>query len=72
MAAICLFFGQNNSCHVNFWIGTVYIVAVVRLADSPPPSPLSGMHLGKLRVAIKKYLAKELKEVDKLVKGVMG
>lgn len=29
------------------------------LADNPPPSPLSGPYLGKMRVSIKKYLAKE-------------
>ena len=37
------------------------------LRDTPPPVLLSGMHLGKLRLAIKRHLAKELKEADKLV-----
>ena len=42
------------------------------LADTPPPSPLSGMHLGKLRLAIKRYLGKELKEMDVVVQKLIG
>lgn len=42
------------------------------LADNPPPKPLSTIHLGKLRVAIKKYLSKELKQVDELVKKIIA
>lgn len=41
------------------------------LRDNPPPSPLSGMHLGKLRLAIKRHLAKELREVDSIVKKLI-
>ena len=42
------------------------------LRNTPPPAPLSGMHLGKLRLAIKRHLAKELKEVDQLVKKLIA
>lgn len=44
----------------------------VYLRDNPPPSPLGGMQLGKLRVNIKKYLAKELKDIDTIVKKLIG
>ncbi len=42
------------------------------LADNPPPSPMSGIHLGKLRLAIKQHLGTELKEVDVFVKKLIG
>jgi hypothetical protein len=42
------------------------------LADHPPPAPLGSMQLGKLRVAIKKHLVKELQEVDQVVKRLIG
>jgi len=40
--------------------------------DNPPQQELSAMHLGRLRVAIKKYLVKEMKEIDGLVKKIIG
>ena len=39
---------------------------------NPPQQELSAIHLGRLRVAIKKHLAEEMKEIDKLVKKVVG
>jgi len=41
------------------------------LNDNPPQQELSAMHLGRLRVNIKKYLAKEMIEIDKIVKKVI-
>ena len=41
------------------------------LQDNPPQHELSAMHLGRLRVDIKKHLAKEMGEIDKLVKKVL-
>ena len=41
------------------------------LKDNPPQHELSAMHLGRLRMAIKKHLAKEMGEIDKLVKKVL-
>lgn len=41
------------------------------LRDFPPPSPLGGMQLGKLRLSIKRYLAKELKAIDVLVRKLI-
>lgn len=38
------------------------------LQDNPPQQELSPLHLGRLRVAIKNHLSKEMKEIDRLVK----
>ncbi len=40
--------------------------------DNPPQQVLSAMHLGRLRVAIKKHLHKEMVEIDVLVGKVVG
>jgi hypothetical protein len=42
------------------------------LKAHPPQQELSALHLGRLRVAIKKHLAAEMKEIDKLVKKLIG
>lgn len=42
------------------------------LIDNPPQKELSATRLGKLRLDIKKHLAAEMKEIDKLVKKVVG
>jgi type I restriction-modification system DNA methylase subunit len=41
------------------------------LQDNPPKNEISGIHLGKIRVDIKKHLAPEMKEIDKLVKKIL-
>jgi type I restriction-modification system DNA methylase subunit len=40
--------------------------------DNPPQQALSAMHLGRLRLAIKKHLAKEMEEIDGLVGKIVG
>lgn len=42
------------------------------LEANPPQQELSAIHLGKLRVAIKKHLSKEMAEIDKIVKKLIG
>ncbi|HQI41493.1 MAG: hypothetical protein B6D44_07925 [Ignavibacteriales bacterium UTCHB2] len=42
------------------------------LLDNPPQKELTATRLGKLRLDIKKHLAAEMKEIDKLVKKVVG
>ncbi|HRO43504.1 MAG TPA: N-6 DNA methylase [Flavipsychrobacter sp.] len=42
------------------------------LKDNHPQQALTAMHLGRLRVAIKKHLAEEMKEIDKMVAKVVG
>ena len=39
--------------------------------DNIPEQELSAIHLGRMRTAIKKHLAKELGEIDRLVKKVI-
>jgi len=46
--------------------------AAAYLQANPPQQELSAIHLGRLRVAIKKHLAKEMKEIDTLVGKVVG
>lgn len=42
------------------------------LEANPPQQELSAIHLGRLRVAIKKHLSKEMAEIDKIVKKLIG
>ncbi len=42
------------------------------LQDNPPQKELTTIHLGRLRLTIKKHLYEEMKEIDKLVKRVVG
>lgn len=42
------------------------------LERNPPLQELTAMHLGRLRVAIKKNLSVELEQIDKLVKKIIN
>jgi hypothetical protein len=42
------------------------------LKDNPPQNELSAIHLGRLRLDIKKHLSVEMKEIDKIVKKLIG
>ncbi len=53
----------SKACHAK---------AAQYIQDNPPQQELSAIHLGRLRVAIKKHLATEMKEIDGLVKKVIG
>lgn len=53
----------SKACHAK---------AAQYIQDNPPQQELSAIHLGRLRVAIKKHLAKEMEEIDKLVKKIVG
>jgi Uri superfamily endonuclease len=46
--------------------------ATAYLQNFPPKQELSAIHLGRLRVEIKKHLATEMKEIDGLVKKLIG
>ncbi|MCX6259075.1 MAG: N-6 DNA methylase [Bacteroidia bacterium] len=37
-----------------------------------PEQKIEGIHLGKIRLEIKKYLSKEMKEIDELVRQIIG
>lgn len=53
----------SKACHAK---------AAQYIKDNPPQQELSAIHLGRIRVAIKKHLAKEMGEIDKLVKKIIG
>jgi hypothetical protein len=42
------------------------------IKDNPPKQELSAIHLGRMRTSLKKHLVKELGEIDRIVKGVIG
>lgn len=46
--------------------------AVQYIKDNPPQKELTSIHLGRLRVEIKKHLSAEMKEIDKIVKKLVG
>ncbi|MBS1635424.1 MAG: SAM-dependent DNA methyltransferase [Bacteroidetes bacterium] len=41
------------------------------LKDNSPQQELSAIHLGRIRVAIKKHLSTEMREIDKIVKKII-
>ncbi|MDP2362720.1 MAG: restriction endonuclease, partial [Ignavibacteria bacterium] len=67
-------FDENNETHLK--LAELSVLAHKKakkyLEDTPPQKELSAIHLGRLRVAIKKHLSEEMKEIDKLVKRVVG
>ena len=42
------------------------------IKDNPPQKELTSIHLGRTRVEIKKHLSAEMKEIDKIVKKLIG
>ncbi|MBI3125956.1 MAG: N-6 DNA methylase [Ignavibacteriales bacterium] len=42
------------------------------IKDNPPQKELTAIHLGRMRVEIKKHLSTEMKEIDKIVKKLVG
>ncbi|MBP6023461.1 hypothetical protein [Ferruginibacter sp.] len=53
----------SKACHIK---------AAQFVKDNPPQQELSAIHLGRIRVAIKKHLGNEMKEIDELVKKIIG
>lgn len=66
-------FDETNKTHLKLAeLGELAnIKAREYLAQNPPQQELSAIHLGKLRVAIKKHLSKEMAEIDKIVKKLI-
>lgn len=50
---------------------TCHNLAAQYLQANPPRQELSALHLGKLRAAIKKHLAPQMKEIDELVGKIL-
>lgn len=53
----------SKACHAK---------AAQYVKDNTPKQELSAIHLGRIRVSIKKHLATEMKEIDVLVKKIIG
>ncbi|WP_304132437.1 N-6 DNA methylase [Ignavibacterium album] len=67
-------YDENNEIHLQLaeLSETAHEKAAKYLQDNPPQKELTATRLGKLRLDIKKHLAAEMKEIDKLVKKVVG
>jgi hypothetical protein len=67
-------FDETNEVHKKLaeLSETAHKKAAKYLQDNPPQKELSATRLGKLRLDIKKYLSAEMKEIDGLVKRVVG
>jgi len=67
-------FDENNEIHTKLaqLSEQAHVKAKQYLETNPPQQELSAIHLGRLRVTIKKHLSEEMKEIDKLVKKVVG
>jgi hypothetical protein len=46
--------------------------AVLYLQSNPPKDELTATRLGRLRIEIKKHLSTEMKEIDKIVRKLVG
>jgi hypothetical protein len=67
-------FDETNEVHKKLaeLSETSHKKAAKYLEDNPPQKELTATRLGKLRLDIKKHLSEEMKEIDKLVKKVVG
>jgi hypothetical protein len=66
-------FDETNEVHINLaeLSEAAHKKVAKYLRDNPPQRELTAARLGKLRLDIKKHLAEEMKEIDKLVKKVI-
>ncbi len=67
-------FDGNNKTHQQLAAlsQTAHTKASAYIVANPPQQELSAIHLGRLRVAIKKHLVDEMKAIDGLVGKVIG
>lgn len=67
-------FDKYNKIHKELGLQSVlaHNKAKNYLKANPPQHELTPVHLGRLRLAIKKHLAGEMKEIDTLVKKIIG
>ena len=67
-------FDETNEVHIKLaeLSKSAHKKATKYLEDNPPQKELTAIRLGKLRLNIKKHLSGEMKEIDRLVKKVVG
>jgi hypothetical protein len=66
-------FDEKDSNHLQLaqLSQTCHLKTARFLIDNPPQQELSAIHLGRLRVAIKKHLVKEMETIDMIVKKII-
>ncbi|MBM4175884.1 MAG: hypothetical protein FJ213_06890 [Ignavibacteria bacterium] len=66
-------FDESNEIHLHLaeLSKSAHKRAAKYLEDNPPKKELTATRLGRLRLDIKKHLAEEMKEIDRLVKRVV-
>jgi hypothetical protein len=66
-------FDRNNAAHLSLAaLGrTAHEKTAAYLVENPPPPFLTALPLGRLRLDIKRYLAGEMKEIDKMVRQII-
>lgn len=66
-------YDENNEIHKQLAAlsQTAHTNAALYIENNPPQQELGAIHLGRLRVAIKKHLATEMGAIDKLVKKII-
>lgn len=50
---------------------TAHGIAAKFIKNKPPQYKLTAIHLGRLRIGIKKHLVKEIEAIDKIVKKII-
>ena len=67
-------FDGNDAVHVKLaeLSKSAHEKASCYIKDNPPKQELSAIYLGRMRTSLKKHLVKELGEIDRIVKGVIG
>jgi type I restriction-modification system DNA methylase subunit len=66
-------FDENDKNHMRLALlsKTAHDKTALYLKDNPPQKELTAMHLGRLRVAIKKHLDKEMTDINEIVKQII-
>ena len=67
-------FNPNDALHVQLaeYSKAAHEKTAKYIASNPPQEPLTALRLGRLRTEIKKHVAQELSEIDKLVKELIA
>jgi len=66
-------FNETNEHHLRLseWSKTAHKKTALYLKNNPPPSDLTALKLGRLRMDIKKHLETEMSEIDKIVRKIL-
>lgn len=67
-------FNEKNKSHLKlaYLSEAAHLKTKEYLLENPPSQELSAIHLGKIRIEIKKYLWEEMKNIDEIVKDIIS